>query len=217
MCLFLPVIVKIRRSVYSIFSISLLAGILPEFNETFSFSRTICFYGYFLLGYYSGKETLEKIRRNKKAIVISGIIIMVIIYAYCISGVAGKAALTGILTKGRSYKNIGMNIMTGIITRAAGIPISIVLGMLVIAVTPDKKNIFTNAGKNSIIILIFHEYFVLAFWKTAQILQMKIDTVIEIILLVIIAVIITLFLSMDIFQRLYRKIMGKMERMALTE
>jgi fucose 4-O-acetylase-like acetyltransferase len=196
---------------------SLFVGILPEFNETFSFSRTICFYGYFLLGYYSGEETLEKIRRNKRIIVISGIILMIIIYAYCISGSAENVDLTGILTKDRSYKNIGMNIITGIITRGASIPISIVLGMLVVAVIPDKKNIFTHAGRNSIIILIFHEYFVLVFWKTTQILKMKTDTIMEIILSIITTVIITLFLSMDIFQRLYRKIMGKIERMVLKE
>jgi hypothetical protein len=46
---------------------------------------------------------------NKKIIVIAGMIVTGIIYAYCISGAAENVALTGILTKNTSYKNIGMN------------------------------------------------------------------------------------------------------------
>jgi fucose 4-O-acetylase-like acetyltransferase len=208
---------RIRGCVCGIFLMSLAAGLLPEFNETFSFSKTICFYGYFMLGYYSDEGTLEKIRRNKRIIVISGIIIMGIIYGYCISGAVEKGALTGILAKAASYKNIGMNIITGTITRAASIPISIILGMLVMAVVPSGRNIFTNIGRNTIIILIFHEYFVLVFWKMTQKINMKIDTIMEMVLLIIVSAAITLFLSIDIFQELHRKIMVKIGTMVLKE
>jgi fucose 4-O-acetylase-like acetyltransferase len=215
MCVFVPVLAGIKGGVCGIFFMSLVAGLLPEFNETFSFSRTICFSGYFLLGYYSDRKTLDKIRRNKNIIIISGIIVTGIICAYCAYGGIEKTVLADALHRHESYGNIGLNITNGIVTRAASIPIAIILGMLVMAVVPARSNIFTKLGRNSIIILIFHEYFVLVFWKTAQVLNIKTDNVMWIIILVIFSAAITMFLSTGTFKKLYIKIMKTIETIVL--
>jgi fucose 4-O-acetylase-like acetyltransferase len=210
--------IKIRWCICGIFLVSLIVGLLPEFNGTFSFSKTVCFYGYFLLGYYSNKETLDKIRRNKNIIIILGIIIMIIIYAYCAIMGIDRTVLTavlGVLSKSDSYKDAGMNIANGIIMRMASIPVSIILGMIVMIFTPVKKNIFTRIGRNSIIIFIFHEYFVVLSWGIMRLLNVNIA--IEIVLSLIFSIGITLFLSIDAFQRLYEKIMRTIETIILKE
>jgi fucose 4-O-acetylase-like acetyltransferase len=196
---------------------SLVVGFFSEFSGLFSFSRTLCFFGFFLLGYYSDKKIFEKTRCGKIFIAMVSIIIMAIIYVYCESGIIEKAALARSLTKSASYKNIGLSFITGFITRLATIPISIVLGIFVLAFIPQKKNIFTTIGRNSIIILIFHKYFIMVFEKMIKLLNINIHTVIGIISLIIVSTGITLFLSINIFHGLYNKTMGIIQEIIIKE
>jgi fucose 4-O-acetylase-like acetyltransferase len=160
-------------------------------------------------------KTFDKIRRNKNITAILGIIVTGIICAYCACGGTERKVLADALARHESYWNIGMSITNGIVTRAASVPAAIILGMAVMAVMPVKSNIFTKSGRNSIIILIFHEYFVLVFWKTAQVLNIKTDNVIWIIILVTVSIVLTLFLSTGTFKKLYIKIMKTIETIVL--
>jgi fucose 4-O-acetylase-like acetyltransferase len=196
---------------------SLIVGFFSEFSGLFSFSRTICFFGFFLLGYYSDIKVLEKIRGKSIYIAILSIIVVIIIYVYCSSGMTARSTLARALTKSASYKNTGMSLINGFIMRGITIPISIILGMLILAYMPRKKNILTTTGRNSIIILIFHKYFIMVFEKVMEILKFNIHTTSGIVLLIIVSIGITLILSIDIFHKIYNKTMEKIERIILKE
>lgn len=207
MCLVLPILIKIRRCVPAAFCMSIAAGFFSEFGGLFSFSRTVCFSGFFLLGYYSNMETLEKIKRNRMLILILGVITMILIYVYCSSGIMEKTALARSLTKSASYKIIEMSLTKGSIARAITILISLIMGSMVLAYSPGGRNIFTQAGKNSIIILIFHKYFIMIFEKIVREMEFNIHTIIGMILLVTVSIGITLLLSINILRKIHDKIM----------
>jgi fucose 4-O-acetylase-like acetyltransferase len=196
---------------------SLVVGFFSEFSSLFSFSRTVCFFGFFLLGYYSDINILEKIRCNKKVIIILGIIVMLIIYVYCASGIVERKVLASSLTKSASYKSIGANLINGFIIRAATIPVSILLGIFVLAFIPPNKNIFTKFGRNSIVILIFHKYFIMVFEKLVKLFDINIHTTGGIILLIIVSIGITIFLSIGVFNKTYRKTMELIQKIVMKE
>jgi fucose 4-O-acetylase-like acetyltransferase len=200
-----------------VFCLSIAAGFFSEFGGLFSFSRTVCFSGFFLLGYYSDREAIERIRGKRVLILILGVITMVIIYVYCGSGMTEKTALAGSLTKSGSYKTIGMSFTRGFITRTITIPVSLILGSIVLAYTPRKRNICTTIGKNSIIILIFHKYFIMVFEKAVRETDINMHTITGMIILMIVSIGITLLLSLDIFFRIYRKTMGIIEKIIIRE
>jgi fucose 4-O-acetylase-like acetyltransferase len=196
---------------------SIVAGFFSEFGGLFSFSRTVCFSGFFLLGYYSNRETLERIKGKRALILILGVITMVIIYVYCTSGTVEKTAMARSLTKSGSYKTIGMSLTRGFITRTITIPVSLILGSMVLAYAPRKRNICTAIGKNSIIILIFHKYFLMVFDKAVRETDINIHTIIGMLILMTVSIGITLLLSLDIFFRIYRKTMEIIEKIIVRE
>jgi fucose 4-O-acetylase-like acetyltransferase len=110
-----------------------------------------------------------------------------------------------------------MSLINGFVIRAATIPISIILGMFILAFIPEKENIFTIIGKNSIIILIFHRYFIIFFEKIINVLNINMHTVAGILLLIITSMGITLFLSIDVFYKLYKKIMETIQKIIIKE
>jgi fucose 4-O-acetylase-like acetyltransferase len=217
MCLLLPIVIKIKWNIFTIFFMSLVVGFFSEFSSLFSFSRTVCFFGFFLLGYYSDINILERIRYNKKLIIILSIILMVIIYVYCVSGIVEKKVLASSLTKSASYKSIGTNLINGFIIRAATIPVSILLGIFVLASIPQNKNILTKFGRNSIVILIFHKYFIMVFEKIVELLNINIHTISGIILLIIVSIGITVFLSISVFNKIYSKTMELIQKIIMKE
>ena len=217
MCLLLPVVIKLRWSVFVVFFMSLISGFFFEFSALFAFSRTVCFFGFFLLGYYSDAKTLEKIKNNKKLIAVAGIIVMAIIAVCCRSEIMEKNLLMEMFKKKMSYQLGGFNFINGFISRAVTIPVSIIMGVFVLAFIPQKRNIFTVIGRHSVIILIFHEYFVLAFDKIVKKLFINMETITGTVLLMAFSIGVTLFLSINVFHKIYDKIMGSVQKILIKD
>lgn len=82
---FLKDLVKIRFLLPLSFIIALLSGFSSEFADYMALGRTICFFPFFLLGYYCTKEHVERIRKIPRvfsyiAIVVVGGLSTYIVY-----------------------------------------------------------------------------------------------------------------------------------------
>jgi fucose 4-O-acetylase-like acetyltransferase len=162
MSVMLPFIIKIKYSLILLFCFSLVIGFFSEFGTFLSLSRTICFGGYFLLGYYCNINIFEKIKKLKIAILCVAIIISILLFVFFTSayGLSHVRGIIYTLHRSTAYKNMEIGRITGFMFRIITIPLAILFGSLVLAFMPDKRTIFTGLGKRSIIIFVFHGYFV---------------------------------------------------------
>jgi fucose 4-O-acetylase-like acetyltransferase len=212
----LPIIIRMRYNVIAIFCFSLVIGFFDEFGSFLALSRTICFFGYFLLGYYSKENIYEKIKEKKLIITISVIITSVLLYIAFTSeyGVSHVGGIILSLYRSTAYKNMGMPRINGFIFRIMTIPLSILFSMLVLAYTPLKENIFTGIGKRSIIIFVFHGYLIRILRKIITIDENSFS---GILILIIVSISMTLFLSIPLFYKIYNCGIRCIEKIIIKE
>jgi fucose 4-O-acetylase-like acetyltransferase len=210
MSLLLPIITKIRWNVFIIFCLSLICGFSSEFGAFLSISRTICFLPYFLLGYYCPESFFESIKKRKLIIFLVTFVITILLYFYFISQY-GLSHIEGtVLTLHRStaYENMEIGRLIGLLFRIITIPLSIIYGIFVLTYIPKTQTILSFFGKASLIIFIFHSYFVRLFWK---IIKVNENSLWGGATLIISSILITIFLSIPLFEKIYRKCMKTIE------
>jgi fucose 4-O-acetylase-like acetyltransferase len=195
-----------------IFLLSVIIGCFNEFGGLMSVSRTVCFSGFFLLGYYTPENILAKIKQRKIPIIILGVIAIIFVCIFCNANIIPKKVLHDSVCDCVSYKLMGISRPIGMLIRTGTILISIILGSFFLVIIPKKRNILSIIGRNTILVLLFHKYFLMIFQKFVP---MKGDTIIEMIVMLVVAIGITLFLSISVFHRIYGKIMAVIEKLFL--
>jgi fucose 4-O-acetylase-like acetyltransferase len=202
MCIFLPVLIKIRYNVLLVFLFSLIIGFFGEFGHFCSFSRTICFFGFFLLGYYSNQNYLDKIKALKWLWLWLIIILSVFLFIY-LSTTSSITDIFNSITRRMSYRE-NSNVWTGLSYRAIMIPCAILFSCFILSISVNKKTLLTQIGQNSIIIFIFQGYFLIL---TDHFININPNSITGIIILIVLSVGITFFLALNIFHEIYNKIM----------
>ena len=154
----LKYLIKVKYILPISFILGILIGLIPN-GSILSFSRTIVFLPFFLLGYYTDIEKIKYIfDKVNIGICILGILIFIIVSFF----IANKNILDyRFLYGSHSYKELGISIYIGIISRILLYISSILLSLFVSYIIPTSKTFFTHIGKSTMYIYVFHTYIIL--------------------------------------------------------
>lgn len=156
--IFLKYIVKFKHMLVFSFFIGILIGLVPSVGSILSISRTIVFLPFFLLGYYANEKHLIKIKRLNKTLSIIGILIFLFFAIYIV-----KMNLFDykFLYYSYSFSALGVSLLNGVIFRLILYISSIIFGICVISIVPDRKQSYSSLGKATMNIYVFHIYLVM--------------------------------------------------------
>lgn len=193
----LKYLIKIKYILPISFILGILIGCIPN-GSILSFSRTIVFLPFFLLGYYTDTEKIEYIfNKVNIGICILGILVFVIISFF----IANKNILDYRFLYGSySYKELGISVYMGIIYRILLYFSSILLSLFVAYIIPTNKIFFTHIGKSTMYIYVFHIYLVLLIFYFIPSWNQSIFTNL---IIIFSPLLVTYILSCKIFEKTY--------------
>lgn len=142
---------KIRFIMPSLVVFGMMVGFTDEFTRKFTLSRLAVYSFFFMLGFFTKKEHIEKIRKAPKLLSVIVIVITGII-SYIFAAYFKSSQIT-ILFRG-PYASSHM--MQDIIIRATLYIISPMLIFAIFNLMPNKKMKFTNIGQCTLVIYIGH-------------------------------------------------------------
>ena len=216
LCLFLPVMLKIRLNVFIFFVLMFAAGFYQDYGWAFSLSRTICFAPFFLMGYYCKSSALDKIRRYRIFVLIVTIAVFMALLVLCLSDAV--RFFTRIIERSmwmaEPYQASRALGYLGPIYRGIIIIGALVFGSCIFAFAPKKKTLLSKIGKNTVVIFVFHGYFV---QYMNDFFTFDPATVSGVLLMILISLGITAFLSLNWWNRTYLWLMKQLQNLIIKE
>lgn len=160
----LKYLVKVKYIIPISFVLGLLVGLVPN-GAILSFSRTIVYLPYFLLGYFSNLDTIKK-HIDKVNINVGGSIIGMFIFFIVAFYIAENRVIDYRFLYGSySYLELNIGITQGLIYRLILYISSILLSLLVCCIIPRKKTLYSSMGKSTMYIYTFHIYLVIVIYS----------------------------------------------------
>lgn len=154
----LKYLVKFRYILLFSFISGVLIGLIPSIGSTLSVSRTVVFLPFFLLGYYTKEEYLDKIKSFNKGFSIIGIILFLLVAIYAVKN---NLIDYKFLYNSYSYNALGVSLLEGIVFRIFLYISAITFSICVINLVPNKEKFYSNIGKATMNIYVFHIYLVM--------------------------------------------------------
>ncbi|MCT2538180.1 acyltransferase family protein [Aquibacillus koreensis] len=166
--------------------IGVIVGYIDQVGHTFSLSRTIVFFPFFLIGYWITHDSLIKLRTNKIRAFSLMTMSFVAIGIFLLPTFSSNWLLAS-----HSYHAIGYPVLGGAI-RLGIYSLSLVMSICFFSWIPSRQNMFTHIGKKTIYVYLLHGIFI-HFFRQSNLI--KIDTILDVIGLVIISLAIVMILS----------------------
>lgn len=174
--LLLPVVDKVDPKV--MMTVAVIAGLLIGYDEKIgdflSFSRMIVHFPFFLLGYYTTSENMEKLRTKKAKLISIGALVaalgsvLLVMYLFGENG-RYDFSINGFITCNKSYfkifNNKGVNPLLWALPRVWFYLCALGLGFSFLVWVPGKKNIFTKFGTRTMAVYIGHRFLYFAYNK----------------------------------------------------
>lgn len=154
----LKYIVKINNILLISFIVGVIVGVIPTVNGYLSISRTIVFLPFFLLGYYTKEEHFEKLRNINKLFAFIGIALFLFIAIFVVHY---NIVDYKFLYNSYSFSSLEVGLFNGLLYRGILYISSIVFGACVIMLVPNKKQRYSNIGKATMNVYVFHIYLVM--------------------------------------------------------
>ena len=154
----LKYLVKIKYILPISFILGLIVGLVSN-GSILSFSRTIVFLPFFLLGYYTDMEKLKKI--DDKVNIWLAILGVALFIGLALFIADNNRIDYKFLYGSYSYSELGINLWQGILYRSLLYTSSIILSGFICAMTPNTKTFYTVMGKSTMYVYVFHIYVVL--------------------------------------------------------
>jgi fucose 4-O-acetylase-like acetyltransferase len=207
LCVLLPVLARIRFVVPALFVLALVSGLYTDYGAAFSLGRTVCFSGFFMLGYFCDRRVLEKIRKNRIPVLAAALVTVLALILLCLTTYVrsrlGKIERS--LWMAGSYRSVPIAAAEGLIIRAIIIASAFPLGAFMIAFTPRKKSRLSAIGAHSLTVFVLHGFFI-------EFLNRRVNldpaSPAGIALIFVISLGVTLLLSAGPLYRAYRRFMG---------
>jgi fucose 4-O-acetylase-like acetyltransferase len=212
MILVLPVLTRIHYNIILAFGATLVLGFREEVGDFLSLSRTIYLLGFFLLGFYSNDIVFKFLRKQKiKILIAAGLAIFAFVWF-----VVMRFGLSEIIPPHLCYNtHYRYGKWLGLFIRVISIFAALLFGGLTLSWMTEKKCFLTKIGKNTLVIFVFHIYFV------ANILNpyLHVDptTVLGCLSLILISMLLTFVLSTDVLNRAYNNLMNRIANVFLKE
>lgn len=175
---FLKDIIKINNKIL-ILLLSILLGLavgLVEKNEYFlSFTRTVSFLPYFILGYFCSKEDIIKIRGKSR----SGSIVLICLIGVLIPFVIERFNIPyRVLHLVYGYNKCSFNsIIYGILFRLCLYTLSLIMSCSFMNIMLSKKCLLSRIGAKSMYIYAGHIYFIFLFKRFIPVYNTKINLI----------------------------------------
>lgn len=196
-------IIKIRHVVILSFIIGLLSGFSTEFTSYMTLARLLSFLPFFLLGYYTKEEHIEKIKKLPKLLCS-----LLLIFFFLISYIIVKFHIFNkeYLYLRSPYEEIQEGDIHGMLIRTFIYFSGIIITICLINLMNANKTRYSMIGQNSITVYVLH-LFIVKFLRT---LSLPWDgTLYYLIYGFIISLILTYVLSRPVVLSLYKKGMGR--------
>lgn len=198
---------KFKLSMILLFLLSLYIGIIKDANRFLAIGRTIAFFPFFMLGYYTKKDDIKKIRSLNKLTMVSLFIILIAI-TYVLSDNIIYVELFKNAQKYNTY--VGVTNIKGIIIRVYQFIVSIAISICLINLISDKNNFIARLGQKTISVYILSPFVQKIFFL---IVKNKIPIIIENNFLILITCIVITYMvvticSLDIVNNTYNRIIN---------
>jgi fucose 4-O-acetylase-like acetyltransferase len=207
LCILLPVLVRIRFIVPALFVLALVSGLYTDYGAPFSLGRTICFSGFFMLGYFCDRGVLEKIRKKRIPVFVLALLTVLALIFLCLTAYTrsrlGKIERSLWMTE--AYQSTPIAVTDGLVIRSIIIISAFFLGSFVIAFVPKNKSYLSTIGKNSLTVFVLHGFFVEVLNRYVN---LDAASVVGTALIFIVSLGITLLLSIEPLYTTYRRFMG---------
>ena len=154
----LKYLIKFKHILLLSFIAGVLVGLIPSIGSILSISRTIVFLPFFLLGYYTTEEDLEKIKSFKSEYAITGILVFLLVAIYIVKNDLFNYKF---LYNSYSYNALEVSLFEGTIFRIFLYFGAIIFSICVINLVPRKEQFFSKIGKATMNIYVFHIYLVM--------------------------------------------------------
>lgn len=164
--LMLKDLIRVKHIVIISFIVGLLMLYTPQAISTLSFTRTITLLPFFLLGFYTNTNLIEKLRSNKK-IVFLAFAIIIAVFIGCV--INAKLDIMPYETfihywTCNEYKEVYSgykeNKFVLLVFSAFTYAVSVMMIYAIIAIMPSKKNKITHLGTDTMPIYLGHTYIV---------------------------------------------------------
>jgi len=176
---------------------------LDQYSSILSFSRTVAFLPFFLLGYYSNNSTIHKVRGYPKVISVLGLMSLGVL---CFSIAKSNGLNIQLLYMSQSYQSLGLGLGQGTLLRIIGYLLAIVVSGFVFNLVPSRKFKISKIGANTMVIYLGHGYII----KFLNGFGLSFNSALANFLTsLVISVLICAFLSLPIFGRVYSLVFGK--------
>lgn len=207
--LLIKYLIKVKYIVIISLVIAIIISSIPNSSELGFMLRTITFLPFFLIGYFAKEKNINYIKSINKsfAIIIMGFF-GVITYFITTNNLLNYK----FLYNSQSYYDTGLTTVDGITYRILLYISATILGICIINITPKCKLFFTNMGKSTMTIYVFHIYLVLLLYGIVPKWNMGI---IRNIVLLISPIIIIYILSKKIVGTLYNRIFNSINTLYL--
>lgn len=181
----------------------LVIGALPKGGMILSLSRTITFLPFFLLGYYTSEEQLNKIVGKSKEYSILGIII-----ALCVAVYLGYHSPLdpNFFYHSEAYTTSGISTSYGILGRGLLYIGATLLSICVVNLLPRHKVFFTDIGKKTMGIYLFHPYLTLIVYAVVYVLQLLVPSILSKLVILFSPLLIMYLLSRERVDKAYKGI-----------
>lgn len=156
--LLLPELLRIRGLLPLSIVVALLAGGDHYFGRTLSLSRTVCFFPFYLLGYYCTEEHMKRIRcLPVPAVLLCGgtgafLALWITDTLHPDSSASHPFQLVN------SYETQGLEPLEGMAFRLSIYLIAPLLGVMLLRLVPAGKSVLTRIGRGSMTVYLLHAF-----------------------------------------------------------
>lgn len=181
--------------------LALICGYYYSVNYYFSSSRIICFFPFFVIGYYFTENNLKSIKENPKGIfcflaILASLITIALKYANMIP--------PRMYLLSTSYSEQGLGFGTGLVYRSIIIVIAFIFILSFINLVPNKENLLSKLGSRTITVYLFSSFFTKAFAVVMKHFDaMPQNPISQILLSIILTIIIVAITGNKIVYKLY--------------
>lgn len=198
---------RFKFSIIILFILSIYIGLINEAGRFLSISRTISFFPFFILGYYSKKECIEKIRNMDKRIMIFILIILIFITFI----LANNFINVELFMDAQTYNASEVGKIRGILTRIYQFIIAIGISICLINLISLENNWMSKIGRKTISIYMLSPFLQEVLYNIVIIILLNVigNNIITLIICMVLSYIIIWICSLDKVYNKYNKLIDK--------
>lgn len=156
--LLLPELLRIRGLFPLAILLALLIGGDPYVGRTLSLSRTVCFFPFYLLGYFCTKQHMKKIRSLPVAAALLCGAIGGFLTLWMTDTLHPDSSASHPFQLVNSYEIQGLEPYEGMLFRLSLYVIAPLLGVMLLRLIPAQKNVLTRIGRGSMTVYLLHAF-----------------------------------------------------------